>query len=165
VSVHSFETGQLRFETELFAGTVTRDTTFFWDGRGGTGLLPNGLYTVRVTIPADPPAGSDGTRLEARVLINRSSALMETFYAFNAVSDPGGEFLIVDVPVGALITATTAQGAVVGSQQVSTLVYVVFRSPDHLPADREVLIAPGDLVTLSQTLSPIFPDAPADPAP
>lgn len=159
VSILSPSSGVYRFEREIFSGLVTRDTTFRWNGRGGDGLLPNGLYRVRLTVPADPPAGVTPTVIEAPVLINRSPALLEALLGFNANSDPGGGYLIGDLAVGQRIQATNAQGTSLGTQRIVEPVYLIFRSPDYQPEETQVFIAPGDFVTVTTTLTPIFPAA------
>lgn len=143
----------------LFSGAVSRDTTLTWDGRDDFDLLvPNGLYQVRLTVPANPPQGTDPWIEEVPVLLNRSPLEMESLdpfvegQGFNSLTDAEGRFTITDLAVGEGFPAAAVNGASLGQASVRSVVDVVFRDPDHAARDVETVVGPGDVVELNNVL-------------
>lgn len=139
----------------LFTGPVTRDTTFTWDGLDDTNVLvPNGRYTIRLTVPANPPSGTTPSVQEKIFVVNRSQAIVEFYQAYNAQTDFDGQFIVQDLGVGAHFTATNASGNVLGDAFLANQVIVMFRDPDHvyLPDQTSVVVGPKETVDVSYIL-------------
>lgn len=152
----------------LHSGSLAANQTFQWDARDRfANLVPNGLYVVRLTVPANPPQGSTPLVQEARVLVNRSdNTLLALGGGFNAQSDPSGEYLIDDIAVEARFTATSGSGQVLGTGTVRNLIRLLFWDPSGeyrtLVLPPESILA-GSSVAKVTVLDPVLP-APRPPA-
>jgi len=150
--------------TSLYSGAVSAGANeAVWDGyaeyfQGGP--VPNGMYTVRLTVPA---VGEPNTRSEASLLINRTLLDMKNLdpftegVGFNGLSGGDGSFLLSDIAAGQTFTLTNASSqAPLGTGITRNLVTLAFSDPDFQDALREVPIGAGDVVTLGpQVLVPL----------
>jgi hypothetical protein len=141
----------------LHNGAIASTTTFSWDGRYAVGgLVPNGLYSVRLT---QPDLGQDeGPALvsERLLLVNRSALqLDQNPSAMNTRSDFDGRFSLEDLPVGVSLDMTNDGGEPLGTGRVRSQVQLVIRHPDFAPKDQLVAIGPGEEVDLVIQLTPV----------
>jgi hypothetical protein len=142
----------------LKSGLVTQDTIFAWDGFDPSSVFndtpspyaPNGLYRVRVTIPAN---GSADIKLEMPILVNQPATINTTQQTFNAQAF-GGDYLITDIPVGEYITATQSNGAVSGRQRINETLFLTISAENYATQEVPVTVIPGDVVTITTTLTP-----------
>jgi hypothetical protein len=146
----------------LHDGALTQNTVFAWDGRGLSGdHVPNGLYQVRLTLPAPP--GGEPTVLEQTLLIDRSDPTMSAAGpgAYNAVSGIDGRFTLDDLPIGALINATDIGGKALGAARVRSQVLLYLRPlADFENRDYSVVVGAGDQVEITIQLQPFAPSPP-----
>jgi hypothetical protein len=141
-------------------GRVTQDTTLTWAGFDPGSLFnhtpslyaPNGMYRVRVTIPA---SGSGAIQLEMPVLVNQPSTFNTSQETFNEQSSFGGDYAITDIPVGEYYTGTQANGTVRGRERVSETLTLTISANNYATEQVPVTITPGDVVSITTTLTPI----------
>ena len=144
-------------DTPVAGRLVTQDTLATWDGIDRTGVFrstfaPNGMFRVRVTIPA---SGSGAVQLEMPVLVNQPSAFNTSQQTFNEQSSLGGDYAITDIPVGEYYTGTQANGTVRGRERVSETLTLTISANNYATEQVPVTITPGDVVSITTTLTPI----------
>ena len=137
----------------------------FWDGRDGASgeRLPNGLYTLRVTLPANPPEGTEPTVLEAPWLLNRGVVDAVALEAFNTYTDGDGFYVIYDVAVGERFTRTNAEGVVQGTGILRNRVRLFADDRDFQHYESNVDIASTEVVIVDVSLVPQIALGPALP--
>ncbi len=142
---------------EQFLATVAAPVTlsgtgsWTWDGAGG--MFPNGLYQVRVVVPAGAPRGK-GAVLVAPFLINRPANSLD-LGPFNAFTAADGTYDIADIPIGEPFTHTDDRGAVLGPAVVAERVALLFRpGTGYQPLDLSFVIGVGEQVEKSTSLAP-----------
>jgi len=156
----------------LHSGAVSEGLNeAIWDGRDDFDLLPvpNGLYTVRLTVPT---SGDAATVTEAPILINRTAREMQDLdtafegVGFNGLSAPDGSFLVTDIAVGVTFPVTSTDSPdPISTGLTRNQVSLVFLDPDYFDNGREVVIGAGDVVSMAPVaLTPKFPAAAAGPA-
>jgi len=143
-------------DTPIVGRLVTQDTLVTWDGVDRTGAFPstfapNGLYRVRVTVPA---SGSETVQLEMPVLINQPATFNTSQETFNAQAF-AGEYQITDIPVGEYYTGTQNNGTVRGRERISETLFLTISAQNYATQDVPVTITPGDVVSITTTLIPI----------
>jgi len=143
-----------RMSTLLNGDIAAGERTVPWNGRDQYDRpLPNGLYSVRLYLPA----GATSAVAEYAILINRSEALVAARDIYNAVSDPDGNYVLEDLPVGEQLTETNGSGTVLGQALVEDRVVIFFDDPDYQGGPEVVIIGPGEIVevvTVLQALNP-----------
>lgn len=142
-------------DTPIAGRLVTQDTVVTWDGldRNGvfpSGSVPNGMYRVRVTIPA---SGSATVKLEVPILINQPAAINTSQQTFNAQAF-GGDYQITDIPVGEYINGANSNGTVRGREQIAESLFLTISAENYATQEVPVTITPGDVVTITTTLTP-----------
>ena len=142
-------------DTPVPGRLVTQDTVVTWDGvdRAGvfpTTFVPNGMYTVRVTIPA---SGSETVKLEMPVLVNQPATFNTSQQTFNAQAF-GGDYQITDIPVGEYYTGTQATGTIRGRERIAETLFLTISAQNYATQEVPVTITPGDVVTITTTLTP-----------
>lgn len=145
----------------LAAGTHT----VLWDGSdfGTTDLVPNGLYFVRVTVPADPLEGGEPAVLEQPWIVNRRVLDAITLRTFNAFTDGDGFYQIVDLAVGEAFTRTRADGSVIGPGTLADRLTLFVDDRDYTHFEARIDVPVRSVVTVDLPLIPRAPLAP-DPA-
>jgi hypothetical protein len=143
----------------LVNGRVTQDTVLVWNGLDDqrnvfpfSSDAPNGLYHVRVTVPA---SGSNTVILQLPLVFNRSTLLVESLSIFNAQSDIAGEYVLDDIAVGERYTGMQTNGTVRGGEVILNTVLVALVHNNYEIKESQVSISPGDVVTLTTTLTPL----------
>jgi hypothetical protein len=139
-------------------GLVTKDTLLTWDGFDPSGWFPhtpspyapNGMYHVRVTVPA---SGAETVQLEMPVLVNQPGTFNTVQETFNDVSVLGGDYTIIDLPVGEYYTGTQSNGTVRGRERVSDTILLVISANNYATQEVPVTITPGDVVSITTTLT------------
>lgn len=150
--------GGLQVVETLKNGLVTEDTLLTWDGFDVNNVfplatfVPNGMVRIRVTVPA---AGGQPVQLEMPVLVNQPASINVAQGTWNAVS-LFGEYTITDIPVGEYYTGTQANGIVRGRERVSETVILSLDADNYEPRDVPLVITPGDVVSITTTLTPIL---------
>jgi len=142
-------------DTPVSGRLVTQDTVVTWDGldRAGvfpTTFVPNGLYRVRVTIPA---SGSETIKLEVPVLVNQPASFNTSQQTFNAQAF-GGDYQITDIPVGEYYTGTQANGTIRGRERIAESLFLTISAQNYATQEVPVTITPGDIVAITTTLTP-----------
>ncbi len=145
----------------IFTGAIPAGgRTVPWNGRDQFDRpLPNGLYSVRLFLPAEATSSAG----EYPVLISRTEALIAARDIYSAISDPDGNYVLDDLPVGERITETNAAGTVLGTGLVENRVVVFFDDPDYQGGPEVVIIGPGetvDVVTVLQGVNPFLAPVP-----
>ena len=152
----TIEGGTQIVDTPVAGRLVTQDTVVTWDGLDRTGVFPstfapNGMYRVRVTVPA---SGSETVKLEMPVLINQPATFNTSQETFNAQAF-GGDYQITDIPVDEYYTGTQSNGTVRGRERVSETLFLTVSAPNYSTQQVPVTITPGDVVSITTTLTPI----------
>ncbi len=149
--------GSLSRVASVFSGPASGTRTLGWDGSDDIGQhLPNGLYRVRLYVPA----GASEPAAEQALLINRPAAVLFAEEAVSAFTDADGHYVLDDLPVGEPFTLTSSSGAVVSAAVVENAVTIHFQDPDYQPYSDFVRIGPGEQVDKTTTLQPNVPAAP-----
>ena len=143
-------------DTPIAGRLVTQDTVVTWDGLDRAGVFPssyapNSMYQIRVTIPA---SGSETIKLEMPFLINQPSTFNTSQQTFNAQAF-GGDYQITDLPVGEYYTGTNTNGTIRGRERVSESLFLTISADNYATQEVPVTITPGDVVTITTTLTPI----------
>jgi len=139
-------------------GLVAGENRFTWNGKetGSALSVPNGVYTVRVTLTG---TGAPAP-LEQPMIVNRAVTDAIVLDAFNAYTDGSGRFGIYDVAVGTTFTRTGSNGSVLGSGRLSDRVIVFIDDVDYQHKELVVDVGVGDLVDLNV---PVIPRSPLKP--
>src|SRR5262245_24868285 len=132
-------------DTPIPGRLVTQDTVVTWDGIDRTGafpstFVPNGLYRVRVTIPASGPAT---IKLEVPVLVNQPATINTSQQTFNAQVF-GGDYQITDIPVDEYYNGADAGGTVRGRERISETLFLTISAENYATQEVPVTITPGD---------------------
>lgn len=156
VEVVGFVSGISGTILTLHQGVVPPDTTVIWDGTDIFSIMvPNGLYKIRVTIPATSAEGAQ-TDEERTVIVNRPTAVMVLKEdLFNTSSGLDGRYVLDDLAVGESFTATADNGVILGAAFLLDRVTVIFRDSAYQDNQSLVSIGPGEIVDLVTQLTPI----------